>query len=152
LEGNIPEGDVSPRLDKTSEGIFSFGTAITSETPTQISQRFWSFMQKMMPILQKPQEKIVQDVPVHTHVRRGWDHTNLKWQNVVWPKLDCNLQPLQGKSTAAWRLDWQGGGKAENTITSDHQGIRTCTASSIEDPEASIKSDKGKAREVAPDA
>jgi hypothetical protein len=107
----------------------------------------------------KSQEKTLQDIPIHNHVYRGWDHSNLKWQNVVWPELDCKLQPLRGKSTAAVRLDWQGG-KAQNAVTKDSQGslTETGTGSSIADKEqtndpgssgTAVKLDKGKAKEVA---
>ena len=68
----------------------------------------------MLPKAQKPQEEGGQDIPIpiHTHVRRGWEHTDLEWQRVVWPKLDCDLQHLRGESV---RLDWRGG-NAEDVI------------------------------------
>jgi hypothetical protein len=53
-------------------------------------------------------------IPIHTHIHRGWEHTDLEWQKVVWPKLDYNLQPLRGESTAALRLDWRGCTRAES--------------------------------------
>ncbi|KIM86307.1 hypothetical protein PILCRDRAFT_4817, partial [Piloderma croceum F 1598] len=114
-EENI-EGDASPRPEQTSAGIISFGTAIIPEAPHQILQRLRSFKQRIKRRLKKPHEQIMPDIPIHTHVRRGWDHTNLQWQSVVWPKLDCDLQPLQGRSTAAWRLDGRGGWNAKDAI------------------------------------
>lgn len=97
----------------------SFGTATTSAAPPKM-QNIRSFFQKV-PGVRTTQEKTVQDIPIHTHVSRGWDHTNSMWQKAIWPELDCNLQPLRGKYTAAWKLDWQGGA-AENVVATDPQG------------------------------
>ena len=99
------------------EDIFSFGTAVTPEVSThstQILQRARNVMRKIMPRTQIPQ----QNIAIHTHIRRGWDHTNRKWENVIWPELDCNLHALRGKSTAAWRLDRRGEAP-ENAVIED---------------------------------
>ncbi|KIM82433.1 hypothetical protein PILCRDRAFT_820275 [Piloderma croceum F 1598] len=150
-EGSIVEGDGSSGLPKST---FSFGTAIASEGPTQVPRRFQSFMHRVMPKVQNPQEKTGQGIIIHTHVHRGWDHTNLRWQKVVWPELDCDLQPLQGRSTAAWRLDWRGQG-AENAEDPSSAEIDAESESSIMDEEPAtdlelaVKPVKGKAREVA---
>jgi len=161
-EGNIPEGDTNPEPELTSEGIFSFATATTSKALTRAPEHFWSPKHlKLWPRAKKPQDKVEQDIPIHRHVCRGWDHTNLQWQKVVWPKLDCKLQPLQGESTAAWRLDWQEGGRAEDVIMEEPQtqgsltkrpgGPSNAVEIQTEEPgflEVMGKPDKGKAKEA----
>lgn len=126
------------------EGVFSFGTAIA---PKPQRPGFWSKWRDSQP---KP-------LPILTHIHRGWDHTNLQWQDVAWPDLDCHLQP-QGQS-AAWRLHWQDG-KVENTSTEQPQTQESsnniCMESDIVGKEwtedgLSVEQDKGKGKEVAKD-
>jgi hypothetical protein len=100
-----------------SEGIFSFATAITaSEALTQSPERSWSSRYLKWPSLRtkKAQGEAGHDIPYHHHVHRGWDHTNLRWQQVVWPKLGCNLQPLRGELVMASRMDWAERSNAED--------------------------------------
>jgi hypothetical protein len=172
--GNLLEGDVSTRPEQTVDGmlahcccpliqnpdnpkgIFSFATAVTSEAPAA-AHNFK--LLKIWPRNKKPSDEAEQDAPIYTHVSRGWDHTNLQWQKVVWPKLDCNLQPLQGHSTAAWRLDWQGGGRTEDVTIEDIEaqgpltGMLAGSSMAVKTPtegpefqETAVKPDKGKAR------
>ena len=139
------------------EGTFSFGTAMTSETPTQAPGLFRSLVHKIKPKVQTPQEKSGKEVVIHTHVRRGWDHTNRRWQKVIWPELDCNLQPLRGRSTAAWRLDWRSQ-ETENSGAEDPQGSSIGVNAGSSNVEVEQATDpgpsevaakiKGKAREV----
>jgi hypothetical protein len=173
LEGNV-EGDTSPGPEETSEGtrrvtaiqilvtyhwegIFSFATAVTPDPPTQAPETLSIFKSKYLKIW--PRAKKTQDegqgIPIHTHIHRGWDHTNLQWQKVVWPKLDCKLQPLQGESTAAWRLDWRVGERAEGTTMEEPQGQSARSAGSgkgqvvdAECLEVGVKPDKGKAKRL----
>ena len=128
----------------------SFGTAITSAAPPKILQNVRSFIQKVLGV-RITQKKTVQDIPIHTHISRGWDHTNSMWQRVIWPELDCNLQPLRGKYTAAWKLDWQGG-TAENVLATDPQGSSAGrgAGSSMNQPGTSeVAVCKGKGKEKA---
>ena len=57
----------------------SFGTAITSAAPPKILQNVRSFIQKVLGV-RITQKKTVQDIPIHTHISRGWDHTNSMWR------------------------------------------------------------------------
>ncbi|KAJ7144430.1 hypothetical protein C8R44DRAFT_759903 [Mycena epipterygia] len=43
-----------------------------------------------------------------TVVSRGWDTTNMRWKNVIWPTLDQDFQPVHTNKSkrAAWKLDW----------------------------------------------
>ncbi|KAJ7775945.1 hypothetical protein DFH07DRAFT_73021 [Mycena maculata] len=45
-------------------------------------------------------------LPMYETVSRGWDATNLRWRNVVWPSLDQDFQRVQNNSDAAWKLEW----------------------------------------------
>lgn len=46
-------------------------------------------------------------LPMYDTVSRGWDATNMRWKNVIWPTLDQEFQPVHNKSKrAAWKLDW----------------------------------------------
>ena len=126
------------------KGVFSFGTAIG---PRPQNPSFWF---KWRDSEQKP-------LPILTHIHRGWDHTNLQWQHVLWPDLDCHLQP-QGQS-GVWRLHWQDR-KTKNTSTEHPQAQGSsnniCRESNILGEEQTedgltVKEDKGKGKEVAKD-
>ncbi|KAJ6610369.1 hypothetical protein B0H10DRAFT_2225015 [Mycena sp. CBHHK59/15] len=51
--------------------------------------------------------KTVLELPLYDAVSRGWDATNQRWKNVVWPSLNSKFQPLDGKDPAVWKLDWK---------------------------------------------
>src|SRR6267154_49849 len=101
---------------------------------------------KIMSALRTPQENTVRDIAIDTHVCQGWDRTNFRWQQVAWPQLDRNLQPLQGKSTAAWRLDWRCG-HADNSNAVVVDGEQP--SEDVEPDELVVKADKGKGKKVA---
>ena len=82
-------------------------------------QRFWRSN------TQKSDDEVPQNIQIHNHIHRGWDHTHLKWQDVIWPQLDGKLQPTQGRSMAMFRLDWSDSGKAEDDNMDDSQGSLT---------------------------
>jgi len=125
--GNIPEGDVSPRPERTSEGIFSFATATASNA--ELTQaRSWPLKYLKWPRAQKVQDEARPDIPYHPHVCRGWDHTNLRWQKIVWPKLDYNLQPHRGESAMVSRLDWRERDNAEDVDMEEPQGSEAETS------------------------
>ncbi|KIM71710.1 hypothetical protein PILCRDRAFT_93742 [Piloderma croceum F 1598] len=157
--GNLPEGDMSPKSEQTSDGIFSFATATTSEMSTRAGEHSWS--SRHLKIWRRPKKPREQDIPIYTHVYRGWDHTNLRWQKVIWPKLDSKLQPSQGESAVAWKLDWQGGGEMEDVIMeAQTQGSSTgpraessfAVKEQADESEflgMSVKPDKDKARAIA---
>jgi len=86
------------------EGIFSFASASHPDRSNKLRK------------VKRPQ-----DIPIHSHINRGWDHTNLQWEKVLWPKLDCKLQPLQGEATLAERLDWQEADGAEDITMEEAQ-------------------------------
>jgi hypothetical protein len=121
--------------------IFSFGTGIIS-TPS--SQRFLNFV-KIMSALRTLEDDTERDIAIDTHVCQGWDHTNFKWQQVVWPQLDCNLQPLRGKSTAAWRLDWRCG-HADNSNAAIMDGEQP--SEDVEPDDLVVKAGKAKGKQV----
>ena len=123
------------------EGVFSFGTAIA---PKPQNPRF---SLKRRDSEQKP-------LPILSHIHRGWDHTNLQWQHVVWPDLDCHLQP-QGQP-AVWTLKWKDekGGAENPQAQGSSNDIRI--ESNIVGEErngdgTSVKEDKGKGKEVTKD-
>jgi len=138
-EGNVPESDTSTEPKGTSEGVFSFATATIPAASKPSRRTFGSIKRKL---LRHPQNEAVQDIPIYNHVCQGWDYTNSEWQKIIWPKLDCNLQPLQGQSTEAWRLDWGSRGGAGSSITN---GI---SPEGPELPDTVLKQDNGKGREI----
>lgn len=98
-------------------GVFAFATATAAQVSTCTLGHSWRHrIFSVWPKAQKPEEQVGEDIqiPVHTHIRRGWEHTDLEWQKAIWPKLD--LQHLLGDSTAALRLDWRGIDDAEDVI------------------------------------
>ncbi|KAJ6534419.1 hypothetical protein B0H10DRAFT_132180 [Mycena sp. CBHHK59/15] len=49
----------------------------------------------------------VLQLPLYDAVSRGWDATNQRWIDVVWPSLNSKFQPPDGKDPAVWKLDWK---------------------------------------------
>jgi hypothetical protein len=142
------------------KGIFSFATAtapgVSTRTLRERLRRMIPLKQKISRRMRKPRKETGQNIPTHTHVFRGWDHTNLEWQKVVWPKLDCKLQPLQGESTVAWRLDWRGDEKVKDVIVEEPQGSSSTghgrEMGNRESSEVVVKLGKGKGRSVIREA
>ncbi|KAJ6567954.1 hypothetical protein DFH09DRAFT_1155508 [Mycena vulgaris] len=47
-------------------------------------------------------------LPMYETVSRGWDATNMRWRNVIWPTLDHEFHGVSNNSKrAAWKLRWQ---------------------------------------------
>jgi hypothetical protein len=113
------------------EGTFSFCTAIVPEVtvPTLPKRLYHAITRKILPWARsRPHQEAEKAIPVHRHIRRGWDHTNHLWETIVWPLLDCKLHPYQGESTAAWRMDWEHGNASSGTQSSSLQAASTGTA------------------------
>ncbi|KAJ7509244.1 hypothetical protein B0H11DRAFT_1961880 [Mycena galericulata] len=46
-------------------------------------------------------------LPMYETVSRGWDTSNKRWKNVLWPTLDQDFQRVNNKQEgAAWKLVW----------------------------------------------
>ncbi|KAJ7478754.1 hypothetical protein B0H11DRAFT_2028561 [Mycena galericulata] len=47
------------------------------------------------------------ELPIYETVSRGWDTTNKRWKNVLWPTLDQDFRRVNNKQEgAAWKLVW----------------------------------------------
>jgi hypothetical protein len=86
-----------------------------------MTERLYNTISQKILSARKPQGEAEKVIPIHTHLHRGWDHSNRRWLRVVWPTLDRKLLYPDEESTAIWRMDWNVGRMVEDTNTEEPQ-------------------------------
>ncbi|KAJ7802609.1 hypothetical protein B0H14DRAFT_2891710 [Mycena olivaceomarginata] len=99
-----PEHHEKPYEAAMSVSVAALKKSKTEQTPGMLGK----LLNYLSPKSGPNQPPVPTSLFMNEIVSRGWDATNMRWKNVVWPTLDKNFCSVHTSKHAAWKLLWGG--------------------------------------------
>jgi hypothetical protein len=100
----LPEHHEKPYEAAMSISVATLKKSKTEQTPGMLGK----LLNHLSPKSSPNQPPVPTSLFMNETVSRGWDATNMRWKNVVWPTLDKNFCSVHTSKHAAWKLLWGG--------------------------------------------
>jgi hypothetical protein len=101
---SLPEHHEKPYEAAMSISVAALKKSKTEQTPGMLGK----LLDHLSPKSSPNQPPVPTSLFMNETVSRGWDATNMRWKNVVWPTLDKNFCSVHTSKHAAWKLLWGG--------------------------------------------
>ncbi|KAJ7810985.1 hypothetical protein B0H14DRAFT_2861346 [Mycena olivaceomarginata] len=101
---SLPEHHEKPYEAAMSVSVAALKKSKTEQTPGMLGK----LLNYLSPNSSPNQPHVPTSLFMNETVSRGWDATNMRWKNVVWPTLDKNFCSVHTSKHAAWKLLWGG--------------------------------------------